>query len=965
MKKTLKILICLILLFSINSPSFITKKVSASEDGYLPILQEAIQQYGYYSYEKGSGIVYAKLADFDNNSSNELLLVLLNYDNEYEVKIFSGNNIVYENRLEGPGNGTYMDNSFDVAVDNNGAYLKVASGFNRAEQFSMASSYFGNKIIQFTNGNTVNETIFSEELHTYDLYVLEVNQGEPGFNEEMQGLLNNWDYNEEFMDVEKFSINGSAVSAEDYRSKFAEYDGLNWENIILGNAGSNSVEVDSELVVNDVINQLYAASTPKNLGENIKASLPKAEFESLREWLSYSEYFKQRYSIDEVYSDNKLLHFIQDYTGGYNLFIPEAKFENGEADMFPANTFTRLPVQDVDNFLSVYLGQKLPTEDFTVAENEEFPYVKKDGFYYFPDMSYGYFGDTVHYIDGVYQLTEDIYYIRFDEYEIYPDDNGGNFDEYKKQVLDNEEMIKSLDMSARGYAVMKKTIIDDRYQWTLIERNTEGKTFDESIIEEFKKYELPKAQIKFELKKIESVASIDDLNELITDLTKDKTLNDRDISILGSYITASLQKINQSSIEAKKNKVTLSKDTRISPEFINQNNIAVEKLLNDNTIELSKAIKRISRYNVNGLNTSKSLFINFERSMFEGSDDISANDYTYVSFDGSQMGVLLRNKDLKALFEQKESFQIEYFVEKSEVTIKFKLDNKETQSLPLGIQVLSPSDSKNAVVYLNDTIWGGQYYERNESILFETKVSGTFETKESTGGIDDISQFTDEQQKSMQYLANRGILEVENGQFFPNHTINRNDFAKALVRMFFALDNEATTTFTDVDTKSKYYAYIASGEQNDIIKGFDDGTFKGETLISVEDVISFAGRTLSSNEGYNYPEEPVDFLQFIDQVKIAEYAKKEVALAVREGLIEQGGLLGPQRQITKQEASDILYKLYGLLYEEPAILLQEEVEASKSSRTLLMGGVIGAVAIVIGLGFLFIRRKKNLTSMQE
>ena len=78
-------------------------------------------------------------------------------------------------------------------------------------------------------------------------------------------------------------------------------------------------------------------------------------------------------------------------------------------------------------------------------------------------------------------------------------------------------------------------------------------------------------------------------------------------------------------------------------------------------------------------------------------------------------------------------------------------------------------------------------------------------------------------------MVSKGYFSLEDGKFLPREPLNRYAFSEALVGMFFALDRDAQTAFTDVPADSPYYPYVASGEQSRILEGFDDGTFRGET----------------------------------------------------------------------------------------------------------------------------------------
>jgi hypothetical protein len=145
--------------------------------------------------------------------------------------------------------------------------------------------------------------------------------------------------------------------------------------------------------------------------------------------------------------------------------------------------------------------------------------------------------------------------------------------------------------------------------------------------------------------------------------------------------------------------------------------------------------------------------------------------------------------------------------------------------------------------------------------------------------------------------------------------LTKYDFITALVKMFFALDRETVTSFSDVPPDSEYYAYVSSAEAGNIAKGNGYGEFEGDKSISPEEVVALCARTLAEKKGYSYPEDPGEYLHFKDDVEIDDWARQDLALAVREGLIPGDGTLSPDGEMTRAESALILYKLFMLLYE--------------------------------------------------
>ena len=127
-------------------------------------------------------------------------------------------------------------------------------------------------------------------------------------------------------------------------------------------------------------------------------------------------------------------------------------------------------------------------------------------------------------------------------------------------------------------------------------------------------------------------------------------------------------------------------------------------------------------------------------------------------------------------------------------------------------------------------------------------------------------------------------------------------------------------------------------------------------------MLALAARTLVDQKGYTLPEDIGAYTgAFEDWNNISQWAESLVALAVREGLIDRGGMLNPGEDITREQAAVILYRLFLLLY-----------EVSPSALEIpLSGGVIaliaGAAAVVVAGGgtgaVLCVRRRRKKITM--
>ena len=332
-----------------------------------------------------------------------------------------------------------------------------------------------------------------------------------------------------------------------------------------------------------------------------------------------------------------------------------------------------------------------------------------------------------------------------------------------------------------------------------------------------------------------------------------------------------------------------------------------------------------------------------------------------------------------------------------EVTIQMELEGEDSYilnfvdkdgnvidkiSAPIGVNL--PTDNEFSTIIANlkegDDNWGGQFDPINKTIGFDTPYSGKYIITDNSTAIKDIEEtYADE----IAFMVSKGFFTVdEKGNFYPENELKRYDFTKAIVRMFFALDRELETSFTDVPTDSPYYDFVASAEQDSIVQGFDDGTFQGEIQITTEQVLALVARTLAEKKGYVYPENVAEQLSRIEGAELtSDWAQSQLALAVREGVVLQAETINPLGNVSREDAAVYLYRLFMLLEEVSVTKIDiqtgdvlpetvpEDVAESEDSRdgdsqdgesSPVLPIAISVIAIgALGGGGWFIWKKKN------
>ncbi|WP_028593085.1 S-layer homology domain-containing protein [Paenibacillus assamensis] len=249
---------------------------------------------------------------------------------------------------------------------------------------------------------------------------------------------------------------------------------------------------------------------------------------------------------------------------------------------------------------------------------------------------------------------------------------------------------------------------------------------------------------------------------------------------------------------------------------------------------------------------------------------------------------------------------------------------RELASVASNIGLILPasqSDATNNSVFYSDGTTtdpiGGKFNPYKNGVEAEINRPGTYYLGDNATSFPDMEGRDPELQQAVQFLASKGIVKGKaGGKFEPDTLITRAEFTSMLVKAFYALDKTATESFSDVQSPQWHHPYIASSEKKDIVKGYPDGTFKPDKTIAREEMIAIGARYLHEKKNYFYPSNPDVYLnQFEDKKTISNWAKRTMALAVKQRLIDvpANKQIKAREAVTRGEATRMLYRLYLLL----------------------------------------------------
>jgi hypothetical protein len=199
-----------------------------------------------------------------------------------------------------------------------------------------------------------------------------------------------------------------------------------------------------------------------------------------------------------------------------------------------------------------------------------------------------------------------------------------------------------------------------------------------------------------------------------------------------------------------------------------------------------------------------------------------------------------------------------------------------------------------------------------------SKASASYALRTATKDFSDIANLDQAMQDSIRFLASQGIINGMTATAFePETPITRGQLAQILVTSLSLLDPSADGGFADLPAGDWARAAAGSAKKHGIINGYDDGTFRSNAVISKDQIVAMAARTLWSQMNYKEQTEVESYLSpFTDSASIPGWARGDVAKAVKTALFpsSSSGAFMPASSMTRGDAALIVKRLFDKLW---------------------------------------------------
>ena len=170
-------------------------------------------------------------------------------------------------------------------------------------------------------------------------------------------------------------------------------------------------------------------------------------------------------------------------------------------------------------------------------------------------------------------------------------------------------------------------------------------------------------------------------------------------------------------------------------------------------------------------------------------------------------------------------------------------------------------------------------------------------------------------EEAVRYVYEAGLMQGTTGTTFsPGRTSNRGQITAILHRLE-GSPRAGTPPFTDVAADSYCADAVAWAEKNNLVRGFEDGTFRPEGRITRQQLAAILFRYLEHRGADTAGR--ADLSRFSDTAAVADYAREAMAWAVSAGLLQgrSDGTLDPAGSATRAQTAVILQRLGALLEE--------------------------------------------------
>lgn len=166
-----------------------------------------------------------------------------------------------------------------------------------------------------------------------------------------------------------------------------------------------------------------------------------------------------------------------------------------------------------------------------------------------------------------------------------------------------------------------------------------------------------------------------------------------------------------------------------------------------------------------------------------------------------------------------------------------------------------------------------------------------------------------ELREAVDYLNEQDIIRgYPDGTFKPEQTINRAEALKIILKTtdYQPSSSNSQPIFPDVDPNEWHAPYIVEANRQGIVQGYPDGTFKPTQFVNKVEFIKMA---VIAQEYYDSPDNEFSAIRQFTDLDEDEWYMPFVSFANTKGFLERNAQLNPTAPMSRGEAALIIYKI--------------------------------------------------------
>ena len=181
----------------------------------------------------------------------------------------------------------------------------------------------------------------------------------------------------------------------------------------------------------------------------------------------------------------------------------------------------------------------------------------------------------------------------------------------------------------------------------------------------------------------------------------------------------------------------------------------------------------------------------------------------------------------------------------------------------------------------------------------------------SSSHFSDMSGYSSSQQAAVDFLYDHNITYgLTAGQYGPESSIRRGDFAQMLYQAFELTPTSASGAFTDVPSSAYYATAVNTLSARGIVSGIGGGLYAPNSTLTRQDAICMVQRAMKAL-GWNASDGYANALSgYGDGSRVSGYAQGAMAFAVQRGYLPtNGGYLNPTQPLSRVDMAEILHRV--------------------------------------------------------